>query len=232
MIFGQRALNGPRLPPARGSASHLVVLCHGYGADGNDLIGLAPHWQSLLPTAAFAAPNGPERCPGAGYQWFPISRLDQNEVRKGVEAAANALEAFLDSELARLGLPPERLMLAGFSQGTMMSLHVGLRRAHKPTAILGYSGMLAATDSLPAMGADSPPILLVHGDADTMIPVEAMFAAAGSLGRAGALVQWHISGGMGHSIDPDGLRLGGTFLAMALRGSLKRPSGQVSCALG
>jgi phospholipase/carboxylesterase len=232
LVFGQRALTGPRLPAARGSASHLVVLCHGYGADGNDLIGLAPHWQRLLPTVAFAAPNGPERCSGAGYQWFPISRLDPQEVRKGVEAAAKSLEDFLESELKRLGLPPERLLLAGFSQGTMMSLHVGLRSPHKPIAILGYSGMLAGADSLPVLGPDAPPILLVHGDADTMIPVDAMFAAAGALGRAGALVQWHLSRGMGHSIDADGLLLGGAFLAMALRGYLKRPTGQISCPLG
>ncbi|MGH6878853.1 MAG: alpha/beta hydrolase [Rhizomicrobium sp.] len=231
-MFGQRLLSGPRLPPARGSASHLVVLCHGYGADGNDLIGLAPHWQRFLPTVAFAAPNGPERCTGAGYQWFPISRLDPQEVRRGVEAAAAALDAFLDAELKRLGLPPERLMLAGFSQGTMMSLHVGLRRPVKPTAILGYSGMLAAVESLPEFGIDGPPILLVHGDADTMIPHEVLFAAAGALGRAGALLQWHISKGVGHSIDPEGLLLGAAFFAMAARGSLRRPSGAVCCAIG
>src|SRR5436853_2347455 len=127
LVFGQRQLSGPRLPPANGSATHLVVLCHGYGADGNDLIGLAPHWQRFLPTAAFAAPNATERCPGAGYQWFPISRLDPQEIRRGVEAASSALDTFLDAELSRLKLPPERLLLVGFSQGTMLSLHVGFR---------------------------------------------------------------------------------------------------------
>src|SRR2546423_9775747 len=98
----KQMLNGPRLPPARGSATHLVVLCHGYGADGNDLIGLAPHWQGLLPTVAFVAPNAPERCPGAGYQWFPISRLDPQEIRRGVESASSGLNSFLDADLSRL----------------------------------------------------------------------------------------------------------------------------------
>jgi phospholipase/carboxylesterase len=232
LVFAQRRLTGPRLPPARGSATHLVVLCHGYGADGNDLIGLAPHWQRLLPTVAFAAPNGPERCPGAGYQWFPISRLDPQEIRRGVESSAEALDSFVTGELERLGLPPDRLVLAGFSQGTMLSLHVGLRRAEKPAAILGYSGMLSAPDSLPQAGPDSPPVLLIHGDSDTMIPAEALFAAAGALGRAGIAVQWHLSRGLGHSIDPEGLVLGATFLALALRGALKRRNPDVSCPLG
>src|SRR5580700_10101700 len=139
------SLSGPRLPSQRGSATHLVVLLHGYGADGNDLIGLAPHWQRLLPTAAFVAPNAPEPCAGSpsGYQWFPISRLDPADMRRGVESAAESLETFIAAELARLELPPERLALVGFSQGTMMSLHVGLRRAVKPAVIVGYSGMLA-----------------------------------------------------------------------------------------
>lgn len=226
-------LSGPRLPPARGAATHLVVLCHGYGADGNDLIGLAPHWQRLLPTVAFVAPNAPEPCAGApmGYQWFPISRLDPSEMLKGVERAAPVLEAFLDAELARLDLPPERLALVGFSQGTMMSLHVGLRRKVKPAAIVGYSGLLAGAARQEPMGADAPPILLIHGDADPMIPVEALFVSAGALGRAGAAVQWHVSGGMGHGIAQDGLVLGGTFLAMAFRGLLAR-QGEISCPVG
>lgn len=222
-------LNGPRVPAANGSATHLLVLCHGYGADGNDLIGLASHLQRFLPTVAFAAPNAPERCPGAGYQWFPISRLDPQEAHRGVENAAPALEAFLDSELKRMGLPSERLLLAGFSQGTMMSLHIGLRRSVKPAAILGFSGMLTAPEPLPALSPDTPPILLTHGDADTVIPPQALFLAAGALGRAGALVQWHLARGAGHTIDPEGLLLGATFLAMAVRGALRRPADVVNC---
>jgi phospholipase/carboxylesterase len=225
-----RTLSGPRLPPARGEATHLVVLAHGYGADGNDLIGLAPLWQRLLPTVAFVAPNAPERCAGSpGYQWFPISRLDPEEVRKRVESAAPIFEAFLESELARLNLPPERLALVGFSQGTMLSLQVGLRRAVKPAAIVGYSGMLAGPP--PALGADTPPILLVHGDADPMIPAPALFMSAGTLGLAGAAVQWHLSPGIGHSIDDTGLLMGGAFLTQAFRGQLARKFPEIACAL-
>jgi phospholipase/carboxylesterase len=233
MAFGARALSGPRLPPARGSATHLVVLCHGYGADGNDLIGLAPYWQRLLPTAAFVAPNAPERCPGSpGYQWFPISKLDPGEMQRGISQAGAALDAYLDAELARYELSADRMALVGFSQGTMMSLHVGLSRAAKPAAIIGFSGMFAAAESPPPLGADTPPILLVHGDADPMIPVDALFVSAGALGYAGATVQWHISSGVGHSIDEQGLAIGGNFLALAFRGRLRRDGPSIACAIG
>lgn len=227
-------LNGPRLPAARGPATHLVVLCHGYGADGNDLIGLAPLWQRLMPTVAFAAPNAPERCAGApmGFQWFSISRIDPHAMKAGVEGAAAGLEAFLEAELARHELPPERLALVGFSQGTMMSLHVGLRRKAKLAAIVGYSGMLTDTEALAPGAHDAPPILLIHGDADQMIPVDFLFSSAAALGRAGAAVQWHISPQVGHSIDQQGLALGGAFLAMAFRGLLGRPAGAASCSVG
>ncbi|MGH6872707.1 MAG: alpha/beta hydrolase [Rhizomicrobium sp.] len=225
------ALSGPRLPPARGKATHLVVLCHGYGADGNDLIGLAPMWQQLLPTVAFAAPNAPEPCAGSpmGYQWFPISRLDPGEIQRGVEQAAPVLDAYLDAELSRHELSGDRLALVGFSQGTMLSLQVGLRRATKPFAIVGYSGALAGAP--PESGADTPPILLAHGGSDPMIPADALFASAGALGRAGACVQWHLSPGLGHSIDEAGLALGGTFLAMALAGKLRRGAEPCACPL-
>jgi phospholipase/carboxylesterase len=206
------------MAPARGPASHLVVLVHGYGADGQDLIGLAQHWQGLLPSVAFAAPNAPTRIPGGpGYQWFPISRIDPHEMQKGVEAAGPALDEYLDAELARLGLPPERLALAGFSQGTMLSLHVGLRRKVRPAAIVGFSGLLAGA---PPDG-DIPPILLTHGDSDAVIPPQAMFLAAAQLGLAGAAVQWHLAPGMGHGIDPAGLGIAGQFLDLAFRGLLK-----------
>src|ERR1700760_3070789 len=218
-----RQLSGPRLPPLRGEATHLVVLAHGYGADGNDLIGLAPVWQRLLPTVAFAAPNAPERCAaGPGYQWFPISRLDPHEMARGVESAASTLENFLDTELARLNLTPDKLALVGFSRGTRMSLLVGLPRAVNPAAIVGFSGMLAGLDQQPELAPDAPPVLLIHGDADPMIPVGALFASAAALATAGAAVQWHVSPGVGHSIDETGLALGGDFLLQAFRGSLAR----------
>jgi len=223
------SLSGPRLAPLQGPASHLVVLVHGYGSDGNDLIGLAPHWQSLLPGAAFAAPNAPDPVAGSsGFQWFPISRIDPQEMLKGVEAAGPALEQFLDEELARLSLPPEKLMLVGFSQGTMLSLHVGLRRAVPPAAIVGLSGLLAGP--VPKR-ADGPPVFLAHGDADQVIPVQAMLAAATMLGVAGRPTQWHMAQGIGHGVDPETMALAGDFLALASRGLLYA-EGPASSPLG
>src|SRR5215467_8904700 len=180
MAFGSRPLSGPRLPPARGPATHLVVLCHGYGSDGNDLIGLAPHWQRALPGAAFVAPNAPERVPGAGYQWFALSRIDPQETSRGTQAAAPKLNAFINAELARLNLTGDRLALVGFSQGTMMSLYVGLQRDPAPAAIVGFSGMLSAPEALSHLKAP-PPVLLIHGDMDQVIPPQALFMSANVL---------------------------------------------------
>jgi phospholipase/carboxylesterase len=215
-------LNGPRLPAANGKADRLVIFCHGYGADGNDLIGLGRHWQRLLPTAAFASPHAPERCAMSpmGYQWFGITRMQPDEMLRGVERAAPILNAFIDAELARLGLDGSRLALVGFSQGTMMSLHVGLRRAAALAAIVGFSGALPGPERLPAEIVSRPPVLLVHGDADDMIPVQALHMAANGLGAAGVSVRWHVSRGVGHGIAPDGLELAGRFLADAFAGKL------------
>ena len=221
------ASDTPRLAPLSGTARQLVVLVHGYGADGQDLLGLANHWQGILPTVAFAAPNAPTRVPGSsGYQWFPISRIDPHEMQKGVEVAGPQLDEYLDGELACLGLPPENLALAGFSQGTMLSLHVGLRRKVRPAAIVGFSGLLAG---LPPAG-EIPPVLLTHGDSDQVIPPQAMFLAAAQLGAAGARVQWHLANGMGHGIDPEGLAIAGEFLDLAFRGLLKS-QGDATCVL-
>jgi phospholipase/carboxylesterase len=223
-----RALTGPRLPPRKGAATHLVVLLHGYGADGNDLIGLAPHFQQLMPTAAFASPNAPERCPGAGYQWFALSRIDPHELARGVAAAAPALDTFLDAELARLNLTDDRLALIGFSQGTMMSLHVGLKRKQPPAAIIGFSGVLASPPETSGTNG-RPPIFLAHGDADPLIPALATVEAANQLGAAGLPVQWHISAGIQHGIGPDGIKIAADFLAAAFAGRLA-PREAVSCA--
>jgi phospholipase/carboxylesterase len=216
-------LDGPRLMPQSGPATHLIVLCHGYGSDGNDLIGLAPHWQKALPHAAFVSPNAPDRCgmAGSGYQWFPLSRLDPQETLRGTEAAAPILNAFLDAELSRLGLTGDRLALVGFSQGTMMALSVGLRRKPAPAAIVGFSGMLAGAETLPHFDAP-PPVLLVHGDADQVIPPAALFMSATALGAAGVPVQWHLSKGLGHGIDPFGLGLAQKFLVDGFSGRAPR----------
>jgi phospholipase/carboxylesterase len=216
-------LNGPRLPAANGKPDRLVVFCHGYGADGNDLIGLGQHWQRLLPSAAFVSPHAPERCAMSpmGYQWFGITRLQPEEMQRGVERAGPVLEAFVDAELGRLNLDASRLAFVGFSQGTMMALHVGLRRKVSPAAIVGFSGMLPGADILPQQIVSRPPVLLVHGDADEVIPVQALHASANGLGAAGVNVQWHVSRGIGHGIGPDGLELAGQFLADSFTGKKK-----------
>ena len=214
-------LEGPRIAPKRAPATHLVVLCHGYGSDGNDLIGLAPHWQELLPTTAFVSPNAPERVAGAGYQWFPLSRIDPEETLRGTELAAPKLNAFLDEELNRLSLSGDKLALVGFSQGTMMSLYVGLRRKPAPAAIVGFSGMLVGAETLPRSDS-APPVLLLHGDSDQVIPPQALFMSANALGAAGVPVQWHLSKSLAHGIDPIGLALAGQFLSAAFSGKALR----------
>jgi len=211
-------LDGPRLPPAAGGAArHLVVFLHGYGADGNDLIGLGREWAKLLPHAAFVSPHAPEPCGAApmGRQWFNLTFRDASELVRGVKQASPALEAFLDAELKRQNLPARSLALVGFSQGTMMALGVGLRRRPAPAAIVGYSGALATVEALPKDPGSAPAILLVHGDMDELIPVDAMFMAREQLAQAGLAVEWHVAQGIGHGIDAQGLHLGGAFLKQA-----------------
>jgi phospholipase/carboxylesterase len=217
-------LDGPRLEPRSGNAKQLVVFLHGYGADGNDLIDIGRAWQSLLPDAAFVSPHAPNPCGQApvGREWFPLTFRDHNERWIGVNQAAPVLNGFLDAELARRKLPPSALALVGFSQGTMMALHVGLRRAVAPKAIVGYSGILVTPEDLDpnqfaAEIKSRPPVLLVHGDQDPLIPVQALLQAAQGLASLEVPVEWHISPGIGHGIDPEGLRHGGEFLTRAFR---------------
>jgi phospholipase/carboxylesterase len=213
-------LDGPRLEPRAGAARQLVVFLHGYGADGNDLIDLGRAWQGLLPHAAFVSPHAPEPCSQApvGRQWFPLTMRSTEERWTGANKAAPILNRFLDAELARHNLPPSALALVGFSQGTMMALHVGLRRAAPPAAIVGYSGLFIVPENVdPQAFAGEirarPPVLLVHGDRDDLIPVQALFHATQTLAALEIAVEWHISAGTGHGIDQEGLRHGGEFLA-------------------
>ncbi len=213
-------LDGPRAG-TRMQPRQLVVLLHGYGANGQDLIALAGRWAELLPDAVVCAPDAPEPCPGApgGRQWFPLTMRDPGERWTGVNKAQPALDAFLDAELARHGLGDDRLALVGFSQGTMMALHVGLRRRRMPACIVGLSGMLVGPEHLAP--AEAPPVLLTHGSADEVIPVEALFASAEGLAEAGVPCQWHLSMGVGHGIDEGALAHAGLFLARGF--GLKSP---------
>ncbi|MEO1504775.1 MAG: dienelactone hydrolase family protein [Pseudomonadota bacterium] len=206
-------IDGPRLPAASGETKSLVVLLHGYGADGNDLFGLAQPLSSILPDTAFVSPNAPERCANnpMGYQWFPIPWLDgssEEAMQDGFAAAVETLNMFLDEELAAHGLDESSCALVGFSQGTMMSLHVGPRRSTELAGIVGFSGRLAGE----AAGAAKPPVLLIHGDMDEMIPVAEMHSAREALAGAGFAVRWHVSKGVGHGIAQDGLQLAAGFL--------------------
>ena len=221
-------LTGPRIPPNSGVARQLVVFLHGYGADGNDLIELGQQWRNLLPDAAFVSPHAPERCAATpmGRQWFALAATAPDDPRgeperwRGVQKARPAIDGFLDEELARLGLDDSGLALVGFSQGCMMALHVGLRRPRAIAGVLGFSGMLVGPDHLSEAKSrnrrsEAPPVLLVHGDQDPLIPLDAMFIAANQLAAADIPCQWHLSFGVGHGIDGGGLQHGGLFLAKA-----------------
>lgn len=207
-------LDGPRLAPLSGTAPDaLVVLLHGYGSNGDDLIALARMIQPALPKAAFVAPNAISQIPhmAAAYQWWPIETFSMAERTAGAEAAAPALDAFLTAELEAAGLPGDRLLLVGFSQGTMMALHVGLRRAEAVAGIVGISGMLVAPDQLEADIRSRPPVLLIHGTEDDVVPFRSMDLAKAALAAAGVPVETHASTGLGHSIGQDGLAAAAAF---------------------
>ena len=211
----QPLLDGPRRKPLSGRAGTLVVLLHGYGANGDDLIGLADHWAPQLPDCAFAAPNAPELLPFPGqpcYQWFPLAVRDHDEYWQGACRAGPSLDAYIDTELARWSVAPSRLALAGFSQGTMMALHAGLRRRTAPACIVGYSGRIAGAERLAAEIMCRPPVLLVHGSLDDLIPVSALVETRDALQTAGIDVTWHENPSIGHEIDEAGLELGAQFL--------------------
>lgn len=213
-------IDGPRVPPARGGKPDaLVILLHGYGSNGADLISLAPYWAQALPGVAFVAPNGIEGVPQVpgGYQWFPISNLDPHLMEQGARSAAQSIDRFIDRELEKYGLDESRLALVGFSQGTMMALHVALRREKPVAGVVGYSGVLVGARTLKEQMRAKPPIVLIHGDRDPTIPIPAMFESAEALAAAGHGAQWHISYGVPHSIGPDGLELGADFLAKYLK---------------
>lgn len=213
-------IDGPSHGPhSGGKPKQLILLLHGYGADGNDLIGLAPVLAPFMPDAVFHSPNAPYPCEGnpMGFQWFGINRLDPASRLAGTRAAAPFVDEFLDDKLATYGLDESKTVLIGFSQGTMMSLHVGLRRARQLAGIVGFSGALAGAEVLKDEIRSRPPILLVHGDADPMLPHQLTEEAAIALQKNGVEVAVHIAQGVGHGIDQTGLSNAARFLLKVLK---------------
>jgi phospholipase/carboxylesterase len=213
------ALDVPRLAALSGSKPNaLVILIHGYGSNGYDLISLARMMQPALPHAAFVAPNAPSQIPrmAAAHQWWPIETFSMSERAAGAAAAAPALKAFITHELEEAALPSDRLLLVGFSQGTMMALHVGLRRPEPIAGIVGISGMLVAPERLEAEIRSRPPVLLIHGTQDDVVPFHSMDLASAALTACGVAVETHVSPGAGHSVGQDGLAAATAFAVRLL----------------
>ncbi len=213
-------LDGPRLLAQSGKTRQLVIILHGYGADGADLISLGRQWHQLLPDAEFVAPNAPQFCqnPPMGYQWFPLKVTERGvestpqERWQGAVATAPTLDAFIDAELERTGLKPENLALVGFSQGAMMALHTGLRRPVAPASIVSFSGMLLGADQLDSIVA-KPPVFLAHGSLDDIVPFQAMELTKAALSSVRINVTSYVEEGMAHGIDGEATWLAGEFLA-------------------
>ena len=200
-----------------GETGSVVVLLHGYGADGTDLLGLAEPLAPHMPDTVFVAPDAPERCKNNpfGFQWFPIPWLDgssQEAAEASQTASAALLDRFLDGVLAEEGLRPDRMILLGFSQGTMMSLHVAPRRTEPVAGVVGFSGRLLAPERLAAEAVSKPPVLLVHGDADDIVPIASLREAGDALTGAGFETYGHVMRGTAHGIAPDGLSVALAFM--------------------
>ncbi len=213
-----RVLNAERRAPLSGDTRSVVVFLHGYGANGADLLGLADPLAEHLPDTLFIAPDAPESCAGApfGFQWFPIPWIDgssEEEAARGMQAAASDLDAFLDAILVDEDLLPEQMVLFGFSQGTMMALHVAPRREDPVAGVVAFSGRLLQPEVLPDEVVSRMPVLLVHGDADDVVPVQSLPDAAQGLQDAGFKdVFAHVMKGTAHGIAPDGLSVSLAFM--------------------
>ncbi len=213
-----RVLKAERVEPRSGETRSVVVFLHGYGANGADLLGLADVLGEHLPDTLFVAPDAPEACPGApmGFQWFPIPWIDgssEEEAERGMRAAIDDLNAFLDALLVDEDLLPEQMVLFGFSQGTMMSLHVAPRREDEIAGIVAFSGRILSPELLKDEAVSKPPVLLVHGDSDDMVPPQSLPEAAEALQEAGFKeVYAHVMKGTGHGIAPDGLSVALAFM--------------------
>lgn len=205
-------------PESAGKPAQLVILLHGLGSDGRDLISLAPHFAHTLPQAAFVSPDAPFRCDMApiGYQWFSLQEWTPESILKGVQTAAPILESFIAAQCEACDVPAEKVALIGFSQGTMMSLYTGLRYPEKLAGVLGYSGALVTEDNTDLESLQKIPVRLIHGEADTVVPVSAYTHARQALEGWGFDVSGYTTPGLMHGIDPAGIESGAAFLEEVL----------------
>lgn len=213
-----RVLNSGRKDAESGETRSAVIFLHGYGANGADLLGLADPLAPHMPDTLFLAPDAPESIPGApfGYQWFPIPWIDgssEEAAADGLRRAAADLDAYLDAVMVDEDLLPEQVMLLGFSQGTMMALHVAPRREDPVAGIVAISGRLLEPEMLVDEVQSKMPILLIHGDQDDVVPPQSLPAAAEGLEKAGfSEIYAHIMQGTAHGIAPDGLQVALAFM--------------------
>ncbi len=212
------SLDGPRHEPATGDPQSIVILLHGYGSDGNDLISLAPLWARLLPHTLFVSPHAPFPCEinPAGRQWFGFEDAGPEMIVAGARMAATMIDTYLDGLMAEHAVPAARVALVGFSQGGMMSLHVAPRRAETLAGVVTYSGALVAGELLAEETVTRPPILLLHGDADPVVPFASLARAASALKAAGFAVETEQRPGLPHAIDQVGMARGARFLVQQL----------------
>ncbi|MEH6525644.1 MAG: dienelactone hydrolase family protein [Sneathiella sp.] len=226
-------IDGPRLGPLSGNpAKSLIILLHGYGADGDDLIGLAQYWQKDFPDTAFVAPNAPEPCELSpfGRQWFSLERYDPDLQRRdpvagakvfasmidGARSAQRVVDQFIGKETSEHRLSLSETVLVGFSQGTMVSLYAGLREQVTPAGILGYSGALVGDDKLSEEIKCRPPVCLIHGEEDDIVPFPALSRATKTLSDLNVNVAAHSCPGLGHGINEQGLNIGQSFIKSVL----------------
>lgn len=212
-------LSGPEAAPASGGpAKQLIIFVHGYGANGEDLISLSRYYAQVAPDAAFIAPDAPYRCDGApmGFQWYDVWMKDPAERLAAIRSTGEIFDNFVTGQLARHGLSEDKLVLIGFSQGTMMSLFTAPRRENAIAGIVGYSGRMESPDTLKAEIRSKPPVVMVHGDSDELLAVSEMETAAATLRDCGVEIDTHIRPGLGHGIDEEGIRVGLAFVQNVL----------------
>ncbi|EPX78934.1 alpha/beta hydrolase [Litoreibacter arenae] len=216
-----RVLDSSRKGSKSGEDSSLVIFLHGYGADGADLLGLADPLAEHLPDTVFVAPNAPERCTGnpMGFQWFPIPWIDgssEEESERGMMQAVDDLNAYVDAAMEDEGVSEAETILVGFSQGTMMALHIAPRRANQFAGVVAFSGRLLRPELLADEAKSKPPVILIHGDQDDVVPPISMPEAGDALQEAGFPVYGHVMKGTGHGIAPDGLGVALSFIGQQL----------------